>query len=71
MKVILLFFLLYFSSEQFTDLDFLKTDDTQIKNNYGKGNCVYLRGTNIGIYLYKKIGCLLLMSKTKKPYFQF
>ena len=48
MKVILLFFLIYFSSEQFTDLDFLKTDDTQIKNNYGKGNCVYLRGTNIG-----------------------
>ena len=48
MKIILLFFLIYFSSEQFTDLDFLKTDDTQIKNNYGKGNCVYLRGTNIG-----------------------
>jgi aryl-phospho-beta-D-glucosidase BglC (GH1 family) len=48
MKVFLLFFLIYFSSEQFTDLDFLKTDDTQIKNNYGKGNCVYLRGTNIG-----------------------
>ena len=48
MKAILLFFLIYFSSEQFTDLDFLKTDDTQIKNNYGKGNCVYLRGTNIG-----------------------
>ena len=35
-------------SSKFTNLDFLKTDDTQIKNNYGKGNCVYLRGTNIG-----------------------
>ena len=36
------------SKEEFTKYDFLKTDDTQIKNNYGKGNCIYLRGTNIG-----------------------
>ena len=44
----LLFFLMSLISSKFTNLDFLKTDDTQIKNNYGKGNCVYLRGTNIG-----------------------
>ena len=44
----LLFFLMSLTSAKFTNLDFLKTDDTQIKNNYGKGNCVYLRGTNIG-----------------------
>ena len=46
----ILFFLLFISitDSKFTELDFLKTDDTQIKNNYGKGNCVYLRGTNIG-----------------------
>ena len=44
----LLFFLMSLTSSKFTNLDFLKTDDTQIKNNYGKGNCVYLRGTNIG-----------------------
>ena len=44
----ILFFLLALVSSKFTYLDFLKTDDTQIKNNYGKGNCVYLRGTNIG-----------------------
>ena len=43
--LILLFSLI---SSKFTYLDFLKTDDSQIKNNYGKGNCVYLRGTNIG-----------------------
>ena len=28
--------------------DFLKVDGVQIRNNYGKGNCVFLRGTNIG-----------------------
>ena len=44
----LLLFLMSLISSKFTNLDFLKTDDTQIKNNYGKGNCVYLRGTNIG-----------------------
>ena len=44
----ILFFLLAVVSSKFTYLDFLKTDSTQIKNNYGKGNCVYLRGTNIG-----------------------
>ena len=44
----LLFFFISLISSKFTNLDFLKTDDTQIKNNYGKGNCVYLRGTNIG-----------------------
>jgi len=43
-----LFFLISLISSEFTYLDFLKTDDFQIKNNYGKGNCVYLRGTNIG-----------------------
>lgn len=32
----------------FTQNDFLKVDGTYIKNNYGKGNNVYLRGTNIG-----------------------
>ena len=51
MKVINLYFLFFFISIiscKFTNLDFLKTDDTQIKNNFGKGNCVYLRGTNIG-----------------------
>ena len=45
---LLLLFLISLSYEKFTELDFLKTDDSQIKNNYGKGNCVYLRGTNIG-----------------------
>ena len=47
-KLILFSFLFSLSFQKFTQLDFLKTDDTQIKNNYGKGNCVYLRGTNIG-----------------------
>ena len=47
-KLYFLFFLISLISSKFTNLDFLKTDDTQIKNNYGKGNCVYLRGTNIG-----------------------
>ena len=32
----------------FSQYDFLKTDGTYIKNNYGKGSNVYLRGTNIG-----------------------
>ena len=44
----LLFFIISLISSKFTNLDFLKTDENQIKNNYGKGNCVYLRGTNIG-----------------------
>ena len=47
-NILLIIFLISLSYEKFTELDFLKTDDTQIKNNYGKGNCVYLRGTNIG-----------------------
>ena len=47
-KFFLIIFLFSLSNQRFTDLDFLKTDDSQIKNNYGKGNCVYLRGTNIG-----------------------
>ena len=49
-KLFLTFIIILFSisKEEFTKYDFLKTDDTQIKNNYGKGNCVYLRGTNIG-----------------------
>jgi GH18 family chitinase/aryl-phospho-beta-D-glucosidase BglC (GH1 family) len=32
----------------FTSYDFLKVEGTYIKNNSGKGNNVYLRGTNIG-----------------------
>ncbi len=32
----------------FTKNDFLKVDGTYVKNNYGKGNNVYLRGTNLG-----------------------
>lgn len=32
----------------FTQNDFLKVDGASIKNNYGKGAIVYLRGTNIG-----------------------
>ena len=47
-KIYFLFFIISLTSSKFTNLDFLKTDDSQIKNNYGKGNCVYLRGTNIG-----------------------
>ena len=47
-RLYLLFFLISLISSKFTYLDFLKTDDSDIKNNYGKGNCVYLRGTNIG-----------------------
>ena len=47
-KNLFLFFIISLTSSKFTNLDFLKTDDSQIKNNYGKGNCVYLRGTNIG-----------------------
>ena len=55
-KLILFSFLFSLSFQKFTQLDFLKTDDTQIKNNYGKGNCVYLRGTNIG-NLYVQESC--------------
>ena len=47
-KIFLLLSLITLSYQKFSSLDFLKTDDTQIKNNNGKGNCVYLRGTNIG-----------------------
>ena len=47
-RLYLLILLFSLISSKFTYLDFLKTDDSQIKNNYGKGNCVYLRGTNIG-----------------------
>ena len=36
------------AEEGFTQYDFLKCDGTYVKNNYGKGNNVYLRGTNIG-----------------------
>jgi len=31
-----------------TSFDFLKVDGVQIRNNFGKGNCIFLRGTNIG-----------------------
>ena len=48
LKIFLLLSLITLSYQKFSSLDFLKTDDTQIKNNNGKGNCVYLRGTNIG-----------------------
>ena len=49
-KLIFTLIIIFFSisKEEFTSYDFLKTDDTQIKNNHGKGNCVYLRGTNLG-----------------------
>ena len=47
-KTLLILLLISIACSRFSDLDFLKTDDSQIKNNYGKGNCVYLRGTNIG-----------------------
>ena len=47
-RLYILFFLISLVSSKFSYMDFLKTDDSQIKNNYGKGNCVYLRGTNIG-----------------------
>ena len=49
-KLFLTLIIIFFSisKEEFTSYDFLKTDDTQIKNNYGNGNCVYLRGTNLG-----------------------
>ena len=33
---------------ELTSFDFLKVDGVQIRNNYGKGNCLFLRGTNIG-----------------------
>ena len=46
--IILFFFCISKIKGKFTQFDFLKTDDTQIKNNYGRGNCVYLRGTNLG-----------------------
>ncbi len=38
----------------FTSNDFLKCDGTSIKNNYGKGNMVYLRGTNTGGWLVQE-----------------
>ena len=49
-KLIFTLIIIFFSisKEEFTSYDFLKTDDTQIKNNHGNGNCVYLRGTNLG-----------------------
>jgi aryl-phospho-beta-D-glucosidase BglC (GH1 family) len=49
-KLFLTLIIIFFSisKEEFTSYDFLKTDDTQIKNNHGNGNCVYLRGTNLG-----------------------
>lgn len=38
----------------FTQNDFLKCDGTSIRNNYGKGNNVYLRGTNAGGWLVQE-----------------
>ena len=35
-KILLTLCLISLSIQKFTDLDFLKTDDTQIKNNWGK-----------------------------------
>ena len=46
--IFIIFFVISLISSKFTYLDFLKTDGFYIKNNYGKGNCIYLRGTNIG-----------------------
>lgn len=34
--------------------DFLKTDGTSIRNNYGSGDTVYLRGTNAGGWLVQE-----------------
>ena len=34
--------------------DFLKTNGTQIKKNYGNGDTVYLRGTNAGGWLVQE-----------------
>ena len=45
---LLLFCLITLVSSKFTYLDFLKTDGAFVKNNYGKGNNVLLRGINIG-----------------------
>ena len=49
-KLFLTLIIIFFSisKEEFTNFDFLRTDGTQIKNNFGSGNCVYLRGTNLG-----------------------
>ena len=38
----------------FSNYDFLKTSGDVIRNNYGKGNNVYLRGTNAGGYMVKE-----------------
>ncbi|MCI9617831.1 MAG: cellulase family glycosylhydrolase, partial [Eubacterium sp.] len=38
----------------FTQNDFLKCNGTSIRNNYGKGNNVYLRGTNAGGWLVQE-----------------
>ncbi len=38
----------------FTQNDFLKCDGTSIRNNYGKGNNIYLRGTNAGGWLVQE-----------------
>ena len=38
----------------FTQNDFLKCDGASIRNNYGKGNNIYLRGTNAGGWLVQE-----------------
>jgi len=38
----------------FTQYDFLKCNGTYIKNNYGQGSNVYLRGTNAGNWLVQE-----------------
>ena len=47
-KKIIFILLISFIICDLTSFDFLKVDGVQIRNNYGKGNCLFLRGTNIG-----------------------
>lgn len=42
------------SGSPFNSSDFLKTSGTSIKNNYGTGSNVYLRGTNAGGWLVQE-----------------
>lgn len=42
------------SGTAFSQYDFLKCNGTSIRNNYGKGNNVYLRGTNAGGWLVQE-----------------
>lgn len=42
------------TASQIGNSDFLKTDGKVLKNNYGSGDVVYLRGTNAGGYLLQE-----------------